>query len=155
MDKTFKDTWWYSWFFFYISLLFEKIDLELGTFPVLVSTPIHVFVIFWVSGMFRCRYLAERVSKVVVFVWNCCYHIQYSKMIKVIHSFLHFKWTTATTRRTISVPKNFMSLHLWSWILKDTLREKVPSNKSPAPRKNMNMGVWAVGTLNQLFIRGS
>ena len=33
--------------------------------------------------------------------------------------------------------------------------EKAPSNKTPALRKSTNMGVWAVGTLNQLFIRGS
>ena len=39
--------------------------------------------------------------------------------------------------------------------LKDTHREKVPSNKTPALRKSTNTGVWAVGTLNQLFIRGS
>ena len=39
--------------------------------------------------------------------------------------------------------------------LKDTHREKAPSNISPALRKSTNMGVWAVGTLNQLFISGS
>ena len=39
--------------------------------------------------------------------------------------------------------------------LKDTHREKGPSNKTPALRKSTNMSVWAVGTLNQLFIRGS
>ena len=33
--------------------------------------------------------------------------------------------------------------------------EKAPSNKTPALRKSTNMGVCAVGTLNQLFIRGS
>ena len=38
---------------------------------------------------------------------------------------------------------------------KDTHREKAPSNKTPTLRKSTNMGVWAVGTLNQLFIRGS
>ena len=37
---------------------------------------------------------------------------------------------------------------------KDTPREKARSNKTPALRKSTNMGVWAVGTLNQLFIRG-
>ena len=36
--------------------------------------------------------------------------------------------------------------------LKDTHREKAPSNKTPALRKITNMGVWAVGTLSQLFI---
>ena len=39
--------------------------------------------------------------------------------------------------------------------LKDTHREKGLSNKTPALRKSTNMGVWAAGTLNQLFIRGS
>ena len=38
---------------------------------------------------------------------------------------------------------------------KDTHREKARSNKTSALRKSTNMGVWAVGTLNQLFIRGS
>ena len=38
---------------------------------------------------------------------------------------------------------------------KDTHREKTPSNKTPALRKSTNMGVWTVGRLNQLFIRGS
>ena len=38
---------------------------------------------------------------------------------------------------------------------KDSHREKAPSNKIPAPRKSTNMDVWSVGTLNQLFVRGS
>ena len=46
---------------------------------------------------------------------------------------------------TFSEPRHF----------KDTHREKAPSYKTPAIRKSTNMGVWAVGTLNQLFIRGS
>ena len=41
------------------------------------------------------------------------------------------------------------------YLLKDAHREKAPSNKTPGLRKNTNMGVWVVGTLNQLFIRGS
>ena len=39
--------------------------------------------------------------------------------------------------------------------IKDIHREKAPSNETPALRKNTNMGVWSVGILNQLFIRGS
>ena len=39
--------------------------------------------------------------------------------------------------------------------IKDTHREKAPSNKAPALRKSKNMSVWAIGTLHQLFIRGS
>ena len=38
---------------------------------------------------------------------------------------------------------------------KDTHREKVPSNKTPALTKSTNMGIWVVGTWNQGFIRGS
>ena len=39
--------------------------------------------------------------------------------------------------------------------IKDIHREKAPSSKTLAPRKSTHMGVWAVSTLNQLFIRGS
>ena len=39
--------------------------------------------------------------------------------------------------------------------IKDIHRERAPSHKTPALRKSTNMGVWAVGTLNQLFKRGS
>ena len=35
--------------------------------------------------------------------------------------------------------------------VKDTHREKAPSNKTPALWKSTNMGVWAVGTLNNYF----
>ena len=51
-----------------------------------------------------------------------------------------------------------MEYHRRIWardFLKYTDREKAPPNKTPALRKSTNMGVWAVGTLNQLFIRGS
>ena len=39
--------------------------------------------------------------------------------------------------------------------LKDTYSEKASSDKTPPLRKSTNTGVWAVGTLNQLFVRGS
>ena len=35
--------------------------------------------------------------------------------------------------------------------LKDTHRKKEPSNKTPALTENINMGIWVVGTSNQLF----
>ena len=38
--------------------------------------------------------------------------------------------------------------------LKDTHRNKAPSNKTTALTKSTNMGIWVVGT-NQLFIRSS
>ena len=39
--------------------------------------------------------------------------------------------------------------------IKDTHREKTPSKETSALTKNTNMDIWAVGTSNQLFIRGS
>ena len=37
---------------------------------------------------------------------------------------------------------------------KDTHKEKAQSNETPAFTKSTNMGIWVVGTTNQLFIRG-
>ena len=34
-------------------------------------------------------------------------------------------------------------------------REKVPPNKTLALAKSTNIGIWVIGTLNQLFIKGS
>ena len=39
--------------------------------------------------------------------------------------------------------------------IKDTHREKATSNKTPVLKKSTNMGMWDVGTSNQLFARGS
>ena len=39
--------------------------------------------------------------------------------------------------------------------IKDTLREKVPSSKTLTPTKSKSMGLWVIGTSNQLFVRGS
>ena len=40
-------------------------------------------------------------------------------------------------------------------LFKDTHKEKAPPNETPALTKSTNMGIWVVGTTNQLFIRGS
>ena len=37
---------------------------------------------------------------------------------------------------------------------KDILREKAPSNKTPALWESMNMDIWIVGTSNQHLITG-
>ena len=39
--------------------------------------------------------------------------------------------------------------------LKDTLREKAQSNKIPALKTSTTIGIWVVGTSNQLLARGS
>ena len=36
--------------------------------------------------------------------------------------------------------------------IKDTHREKAPSNKTPALTESTHMGIRAVGTTNQLFV---
>ena len=58
-----------------------------------------------------------------------------------------------------SLSHDFTILLKWLYnnfmVLKDTHREKAPSNKTSALRKSTNMGVWVAGTLNQLIIRGS
>ena len=38
--------------------------------------------------------------------------------------------------------------------LKDTHRENAPSNKTLALTKSTNIGIWVVGTSNQLLIKG-
>ena len=47
------------------------------------------------------------------------------------------------------------TLFLVTKLLKDTHIEMAPSNETPAFTKRTNMGIWVVGTSNQLFIRGS
>ena len=39
------------------------------------------------------------------------------------------------------------------FLLKDTHRDKAPSNKSPVLTKSMNMDGWVVGASDQLFVR--
>ena len=46
---------------------------------------------------------------------------------------------------------SFRNLALPSCI-KDTHRENTPSNKTAALTKSMNVHIWAIGILNQLFI---
>ena len=48
-----------------------------------------------------------------------------------------------------------LHISLGSSLLKDTHREKAPPNETPALTESTNMGVWVVGTTNQLFVRGS
>ena len=43
----------------------------------------------------------------------------------------------------------------WPRFINDTQGEKAPSNKTLVLTKSTNMGIWAVDTTNQLFIRGS
>ena len=43
----------------------------------------------------------------------------------------------------------------YQFMLKDTHKEKQPANNTTALTKSRNMGIWVIGTSNQLFIRGS
>ena len=56
-----------------------------------------------------------------------------------------------------SFPRRFNVESAWCvcWdVLKDTLMEITPLNKTLALRKSTTKDVWAVGTSNQLFTRG-
>ena len=46
-------------------------------------------------------------------------------------------------------------IRLFENSVKDNHRENTPSNKTQGLTKSLNMDIWEIGTLNQLFIRGS
>ena len=74
--------------------------------------------------------------------------------LDILLSFVRFYYARSSNRKQQQFyNKNLLLYQLIE--IKDTHREKAPSNKNPAFRKSTNMGVWAVGTLNQLFTRGS
>ena len=43
---------------------------------------------------------------------------------------------------------------LWDIPSKDTHRENTLSNKTETLTKSLNIYIWAIGTLNQIFLRG-
>ena len=44
---------------------------------------------------------------------------------------------------------------IYHFTFKDIHRENTPLNKTEVLTKSMNMYIWAIGTLNQLFKSGS
>ena len=46
-------------------------------------------------------------------------------------------------------------IRYWFVFIKDTNKEKAPTGKTQVSTKSINMDIWVIGTLNQLFIRGS
>lgn len=44
-----------------------------------------------------------------------------------------------------------ITLDLWSCLLRDNHRENKPSSKTQILRKNKNLDIWILGSLNQLF----
>ena len=78
---------------------------------------------------------------------------------------LNFHWGVEKSHKFISLWGLFFYLYLnlisavsqlslLSHIFKDTHREEALSSKTPALAKSMIMGIWVIGTSNQLFIRG-
>ena len=53
--------------------------------------------------------------------------------------------------RSLAIYIKIKAFHL----VKDTHREKAPSNKSAALTKSTNMDIWVISTSNQLFVRGT
>ena len=75
--------------------------------------------------------------------------------------------TSSTFRSTINFILSLLNLNFKSRTcknkkfdeviitLKDTRREKIPSNKTTALTESMNMNIWEVDSSIQLFIGGS
>ena len=77
---------------------------------------------------------------------------------KVLRFELWFKpWNYNTSYNNIVSCLN--RVREWAIQLKISFKDihsvKAPSNKTPSLTKSTNMGIWVVGTSNQLFIRGS
>ena len=99
--------------------------------------------------------LCHSLPLVVLLVVTCCHslslviircHSLCHSLSLVITHFLYLQLSMADRMKTYWGATN---------ILKDTHREKAPSNESPALTKSTNMGIWVVSTTNQLFIKGS
>ena len=109
--------------------------------------------------------LCHSLPLVVLLVVTCCHSL--SLVIIRCHSLYHSLSLVVIRCHSLSlVVTHFLYPQLskadrmktyWGAtnILKDTHREKAPSNESPALTKSTNMGIWVVSTTNQLFIRGS
>ena len=77
---------------------------------------------------------------------------------KVLRFELWFKpWNYNTSYNNIVSCLN--RVREWAIQLKISFKDihsvKAPSNKTPSLTKSTNMGIWVVGTSNQLFVRGS
>ena len=51
-------------------------------------------------------------------------------------------------------PKGNVEPTLKYFAVKDTQRERIPSNEAPVLSESMNMKCWVVGTSNRFFIKG-
>ena len=56
---------------------------------------------------------------------------------------------------TGSAVRDFCYIYGCRNLIMDTHREKAPCSKTQVLKGSVNMDIWVVGTLNQLFIRGS
>ena len=72
-------------------------------------------------------------------------------MYKRLNSFLNLVYTLLTKNRSSS---HFCRRAYFSKV-KDTHRENSPSNKTKALTTSMDMCIWEIGLLNQLFISSS
>ena len=65
-------------------------------------------------------------------------------------------YETPTEIAALNILQNIEFKHSYDFIsLENTFREKALPVKTPVLRKNSNIGVWTVGTLNELYMRGS
>ena len=99
----------------------------------------------------------------------CYFHYQkieiiFETNIVICHSYLFFvpyfpfdnSWVMLISKsKNLTVNELVKQKKINNYHIKDSHKEKVPPNKTPPLMESTNMGVWAVVTLSQLFIRGS
>ena len=74
--------------------------------------------------------------------------------LKVIH-ILHSRYHPKILGHVLKISKRTSMSYSWDLRVRVLTWKKGPSNEFPALSKRMNLEIWACGTLNQLFIRGS
>ena len=84
----------------------------------------------------------------------CTVYLCFISMCSLLNTLSEYKYFYKSKKHYfIHFRRLFLKLIYLFIRLKNTHREKVPSIKTPALRKSTNTGVWAVRTLNQLFMR--
>ena len=82
---------------------------------------------------------------ILISPWCCTFENVVTRLKDAVTRLSYNSCSNALTSHDKRLEMNFN--------LKDTPRENTLSNKTEALTKSMNMYIWAIGILNQLFIR--
>ena len=90
--------------------------------------------------------------------YQCCPHIETIQFICCGNQLTGFYMRATLAFNGLKSNKKYIfeKKNIFQFFeIKETHREKAPSNKTPGLTKSTIMGIWVVGTSNQPFIRGS